>query len=103
MNFGWKGDRLEEHCGIAGRHTHRGCGAARTIASLAPGLPVILKWDWTPPLTAVLIPGEKRVAMKNLHVIDAVSAPAAVVRFEAPSGGETGPFAWCRMGLRRRR
>jgi hypothetical protein len=33
----------------------------------------------------VLVPGEKRVALKNLHVIDAVTANATVVRFHAPS------------------
>lgn len=87
-------------------------GAAQTIASLPPGPPAILEWDWTPPLDAaphscilavidstsdsipaankvlqlgVLIPNEKRVAMKNLHVIDPVTSPAAVVRFAAPS------------------
>ena len=80
----------------------RPVGAAQTIASFKPGKPVVLEWDWTPPQTAaehscmlvvmdsasdpipaaskvfdvgVLIPTEKRVGLKNLHIIDALSAP----------------------------
>ncbi|MFN7939271.1 MAG: hypothetical protein U0R19_38455 [Bryobacteraceae bacterium] len=87
-------------------------GAAQTIASLAPGIPMVLMWEWTPPLTAaahscllvvmdsvsdpipaaskvfglgVLVPGEKRVAMKNVHVLDAAAVPAAAVRLMAAS------------------
>jgi hypothetical protein len=69
---------------------------ARTIPLLSPLEPTILEWDWTPPATAAdhscilalvdspadplpaaskvfdvnqLVPREKRVALKNLHVV----------------------------------
>jgi hypothetical protein len=77
-------------------------GAAQTIASISPTRPEILEWDWTPPLTepehtcllivadcasdpipaankifdvGELIAAEKRVGLKNLHLIDALPAP----------------------------
>jgi hypothetical protein len=77
-------------------------GAAKVIPSLSPRRPEILEWDWVPPLTAsqhscllivvdspgdpipaahkvfdigTLVTQEKRVGLKNLHVIDALPAP----------------------------
>ncbi|HEX7310797.1 MAG TPA: hypothetical protein VF232_06415, partial [Gaiellaceae bacterium] len=77
-------------------------GAAKTIASLSPKRPEVLEWDWTPPASAAthtcllvvvdcaqdpipaaskvfnvatLVPNEKRVGLKNLHVIDALPGP----------------------------
>jgi photosystem II stability/assembly factor-like uncharacterized protein len=77
-------------------------GAAQTIASFKPGIPMILEWDWTPPATAadhscmlvvmdcasdpipsankvfdvgILIPTEKHVGLKNLHLIDSPPTP----------------------------
>jgi hypothetical protein len=69
-------------------------GPARTIATLEPNRPVIVSWDWTVPVTAathscllavvssgddpittsetdvnVLVGNEKRVCLKNVHVI----------------------------------
>jgi len=77
-------------------------GAAKTIPSLSPRRPEILEWDWTPPVTAAshscllivvdcpadpippankvfnigtLVTQEKRVGLKNLHVINALPSP----------------------------
>ena len=77
-------------------------GVAKVIPSLSPRRPEILEWDWVPPLTAsqhscllivvdspgdpipaahkvfdigTLVTQEKRVGLKNLHVIDALPAP----------------------------
>jgi len=77
-------------------------GAAKVIPSLSPRRPEILEWDWTPPLTAAthscllivvdcpsdpippankvfnigtLVTQEKRVGLKNLHVIDPPPGP----------------------------
>ncbi len=77
-------------------------GTAKIIPSLSPKRPEILEWDWVPPMTAathscllivvdcpddpipatnkvfniaMLVSKEKRVGLKNLHVIDALSAP----------------------------
>jgi len=77
-------------------------GAAKTISNLSPKRPQVLEWDWTPPLAAAthscllvvvdssedpipaaskvsnvgtLVTSEKRVGLKNLHVIDAPPAP----------------------------
>jgi hypothetical protein len=77
-------------------------GVAKTISNLSPKRPQVLEWDWTPPVTAAthscllvvidstedpipaaskvtnvgtLVTSEKRVGLKNLHVIDALPAP----------------------------
>jgi hypothetical protein len=75
-------------------------GATQTIATLEPNRPVIVTWDWTVPLGAathsclmavatcnedpittteldpgLLVPGEKRVCLKNLHVVNAGPQP----------------------------
>jgi photosystem II stability/assembly factor-like uncharacterized protein len=77
-------------------------GAAQTIASISPTRPEILEWDWVPPASAAqhscllvvadcasdpipsankvfdigqLVTSEKRVGLKNLHLIDAQPAP----------------------------
>ena len=77
-------------------------GAARTIPSFKPGMPVVLEWDWTPPATAAdhscmlvvmdsasdpipaankvfdigtLVGAEKRVGWKNLHLVDPTPVP----------------------------
>lgn len=77
-------------------------GAAKLIPSLSPRRPEILEWDWTPPITAgphscllivvdcpgdpippankvfdigTLVTQEKRVGLKNLHVIDPPPGP----------------------------
>jgi photosystem II stability/assembly factor-like uncharacterized protein len=95
-------------------------GAAQTIASFKPGIPTILEWDWTPPATAadhscmlvvmdcasdpipagnkvfdvgVLIPTEKHVGLKNLHLIDPTPAPppgglSAMLNFQLKGGKE---------------
>jgi photosystem II stability/assembly factor-like uncharacterized protein len=90
-------------------------GSAQTIASLKPGIPVVLEWDWTPPATAAehscmlvvldcvsdpipasnkvfdlgtLVPTEKRVGLKNLHVLDpqpAAPPPSTILGFNATS------------------
>jgi photosystem II stability/assembly factor-like uncharacterized protein len=94
-------------------------GAAQTIASFKPGIPTILEWDWTPPATAadhscmlvvmdcasdpipsankvfdvgILIPTEKHVGLKNLHLIDSPPAPPpggvfGILNFH-PKGGK---------------
>jgi len=73
-------------------------GTPQVVASLSPVEPVILEWDWSTPTTAAehscllvimdstsnpipaaskifdvgtLVPNEKRVGLKNLHVVDA--------------------------------
>jgi hypothetical protein len=77
-------------------------GVAKTISNLSPKRPEVLEWDWTPPLAAAthscllvvvdspedpipaaskvfnvgtLVTSEKRVGLKNLHVIDAPPTP----------------------------
>jgi photosystem II stability/assembly factor-like uncharacterized protein len=97
----------------------RPIGAAQTIASFKPGKPVVLEWDWTPPQTAaehscmlvvmdstsdpipaarkvfdvgVLVPADKRIGLKNLHIVDTQSAPPigatfATLRFAAADKG----------------
>jgi photosystem II stability/assembly factor-like uncharacterized protein len=77
-------------------------GTAKTIANLSPKRPQVLEWDWTPPATAAthscllvvvdpaqdpipaankvlnvgtLVTNEKRVGLKNLHVVDAPPSP----------------------------
>lgn len=75
-------------------------GASQTVALLEPNRPVIVSWDYTVPSTTathscllavlssdddpittsetdvdVLISNEKRVCLKNLHIIDGGSAP----------------------------
>jgi photosystem II stability/assembly factor-like uncharacterized protein len=77
-------------------------GAAKTIASISPTRPEILEWDWVPPSTAAqhscllvvadcaadpipaahkvfdiatLVTQDKRVGLRNLHVVDAVAGP----------------------------
>ena len=74
-------------------------GTAKVIPSLSPVEPVVLEWDWTTPLTAAdhtcllvvmdsasdpipaaskvfdpgaLVRSDKRVGLKNLHVVDAL-------------------------------
>jgi photosystem II stability/assembly factor-like uncharacterized protein len=74
-------------------------GTAKVIGALSPSEPTILEWDWNTPATAAqhtclmavmdspsnpipagskvfdvgsLVPNEKRVGLKNLHVVDAV-------------------------------
>ena len=78
-------------------------GPAKVIASLSPKRPEVLEWDWTPPAAAsqhscmlvvvdsfedpippanrvfdvaALVTTEKRVGLKNLHVVDAPPAPS---------------------------
>jgi len=82
-------------------------GTAKVIPSLSPTEPAILEWDWNTPTTAAehtcllvvmdnpsnpipagnkvfnvgtLVPNEKRVGLKNLHIVD------------APPGASTGMF-----------
>ncbi len=102
-------------------------GAAKVIPTLSPKRPEILEWDWTPPITTAehscllivvdclddpipaankvfnigtLVTQEKRVGLKNLHIIDALPAPfwsgvtifgkargRDVLRFPAPPPG----------------
>jgi photosystem II stability/assembly factor-like uncharacterized protein len=77
-------------------------GTAKTIANLSPKRPQVLEWDWTPPASAAthscllvvvdpaqdpipaagkvlnvatLVTNEKRVGLKNLHVVDAPATP----------------------------
>jgi photosystem II stability/assembly factor-like uncharacterized protein len=77
-------------------------GAPQTIPSISPTRPEILEWDWVPPASAAqhscllivvdcpsdpipsankvfdigqLITIEKRVGLKNLHLIDALAVP----------------------------
>ena len=77
-------------------------GAAKVIPALSPKRPETLEWDWIPPISAAshscllivvdcpddpipaankvfnigaLVTQEKRVGLKNLHVIDALPAP----------------------------
>lgn len=77
-------------------------GAAQTIPSISPTRPEILEWDWVPPAgqaphtcllvvmdcasdpipatnkvldVATLVTTEKRVGLKNLHLIPALPAP----------------------------
>jgi photosystem II stability/assembly factor-like uncharacterized protein len=72
-------------------------GSAQVIPSVSPTEPTVLEWDWTTPVTAaqhtcllvvmdspsdpipaankslnvgVLVPNEKRVGLKNLHIVD---------------------------------
>jgi photosystem II stability/assembly factor-like uncharacterized protein len=81
-------------------------GAAQTIPSLTPTRPLILEWDWTPPVTAAdhscmlvvmdsasdpipaankvlsiatLVNTERHVGLKNLHVIDPPPTPGAIL------------------------
>jgi photosystem II stability/assembly factor-like uncharacterized protein len=83
-------------------------GTAQSIVSLAPGKPWILEWDWTTPVSSaehscilvvvdsasdpipaghkvfdvgILVANEKRVGLKNLHVVDASpgTAPSAIL------------------------
>jgi hypothetical protein len=90
-------------------------GTAKVIPSLSPTEPAILEWDWTTPTAAadhtcllavmdspsnpipagnkvldvgVLVSNEKRVALKNLHVVNAPagSAYAMPVNFYSMSG-----------------
>ena len=90
----------------------RPIGSAQTIVAASPGIPTILEWDWTPPLAAAthscllavmdsatdpipaaakvsaigaLVPAEKRVTLKNLHLVDPALAPSASIRFVASS------------------
>ncbi|MBV9124483.1 MAG: hypothetical protein JO112_14085, partial [Planctomycetes bacterium] len=83
--------------GDAGDTSHwHPIGASQTISLLSPTTPRVLEWDWTPPLSAAehscllvvmdcpadpipathkgfvlgtLVPAEKRVGLKNLHVV----------------------------------
>ena len=75
-------------------------GTARTIPSISPTRPEVIEWDWVPPASAAqhscllvvvdssqdpipsankvfaiaaLVTNEKRVGLKNLHVIDALA------------------------------
>jgi hypothetical protein len=104
-------------------------GSAQTIATVSPTRPEILEWDWVPPATAAqhscllvvmdcpddpipvankvfniaaLVTNEKRVGLRNLHVIDALGpAPiwsavrlhrvrkSDVIRFGPPPAGWT--------------
>jgi photosystem II stability/assembly factor-like uncharacterized protein len=84
-------------------------GAAQTVASFKPGIPVVLEWDWTPPATAAehssllvvmdsasdpipaanklfdvatLVAAEKRVGWKSVQVVDVPTA--------ATPGGSSG-------------
>ena len=79
-------------------------GSAKVVTSLRPGIPAVVEWDWAPPLNAAqhscllavidsasdsipagakifdvdaLVKQEKRVGLKNLHVVDA--APGTTV------------------------
>lgn len=79
----------------------RAVGPVRVIPTLEPNRPVVVSWDWTIPLDAAthsclmavvsggddpitttettigtLITSEKRVCLKNLHVVNAGSAPS---------------------------
>ena len=83
-------------------------GSAQTIPSLEPCKPVILEWDWNPPSSAdthscmlvvmdspddpipsankifnigQLVKNEKRVALKNLHVVDVVPGLITYIPF----------------------
>ena len=89
-------------------------GAAQTIASLKPGPPTVLEWDWIPPASAAehscmlvvmdcasdpipttnkvfdigaLVPREKRVGLKNLHLINPPPAVglSAILQFKSAS------------------
>jgi photosystem II stability/assembly factor-like uncharacterized protein len=81
-------------------------GPAQTIPLLEPTRPIILEWDWNPPVSAdahscmlvvmdspsdpisaankvftisELVRNEKRVALKNLHIVDVVPGVVAFV------------------------
>jgi photosystem II stability/assembly factor-like uncharacterized protein len=84
-------------------------GTAKLIPSLSPTEPAVLEWDWTTPTTAAdhtcllvvmdspsnpipaankvfdvgaLVPNEKRVGLKNLHVVDALMGTSVGVPLE---------------------
>ena len=104
-------------------------GAAKTISNLSPKRPEVLEWNWTPPASAAthscllvvvdsaedpipaaskvfnvgtLVPSEKRVGLKNLHVIDAPAAPYWFdLRISVPGRRHPPPRSGaCRMGGR---
>jgi hypothetical protein len=93
-------------------------GAPQTLASLDPLRPALLQWDWTPPPTAdahscmlvvmdspsdpipaatqqvfdiaQLVTSEKRVGLKNLHVVDLLADAMRPIpwRMNAPKPAE---------------
>jgi photosystem II stability/assembly factor-like uncharacterized protein len=90
-------------------------GTAKVIPSLSPVEPTVLEWDWTTPATAAdhscllvvmnsasdpipaaskvfdvgsLVPNEKRVGLKNVHVVNA--PPGAPTGLMVGFFGETG-------------
>lgn len=99
----------------------RPIGSAHTIATFNPGLPNILEWDFTPPASAsehaclivvmdsasdpippgnkvfdigTLTATDKRIGLKNLHVMDPKQAPAAgivagILSFALKGGSQT--------------
>jgi hypothetical protein len=105
-------------------------GAAKTISNLSPKRPEVLEWNWTPPASAAthscllvvvdsaedpipaaskvfnvgtLVPSEKRVGLKNLHVVDAPPAPFWFDLHLASRAGDDlelapGPAGWA-IGL----
>ena len=94
-------------------------GAAQTILTLRPDRPVILEWDWTPPMSAAthscllaiancgadplastslvigtLVTQNRQVGLKNLHLIDPLPAPLwAIVRFYARASSDVFRFS----------
>jgi hypothetical protein len=99
-------------------------GSAQTIASLKPRIPKILEWDFTPPTSAgehacllvvvdsasdpvppgnkvfdirTLAATDKRIGLKNLHVLDPKQAPApgiasGILSFGLKGGNQTIEF-----------
>jgi hypothetical protein len=89
-------------------------GTAKTIANLSPKRPEVLEWDWSPPLTAAthscllvvvdpaqdpipaankvfnigtLVTTEKRVGLKNLHVVNARRVPTGSTSWSTRAPG----------------
>jgi hypothetical protein len=85
-------------------------GPAKVIPSISPTRPEILEWDWVPPASpnqhfcmlmvcdcasdpipaaskvfsiGALVPNEKRVGQRNLHLIDPVAGPWSMLRIGA--------------------
>jgi photosystem II stability/assembly factor-like uncharacterized protein len=88
-------------------------GPAKTIPSISPTRPEILEWDWVPPASAsqhfcmlmvcdcasdpipaankvfnigTLVPNEKRVGQRNLHLIDPLPSPWSMIYIPAAIG-----------------
>ncbi|MCI0463586.1 MAG: hypothetical protein L0Z62_42160 [Gemmataceae bacterium] len=87
----------------------RPIGAAQTLASVSPAEPTVLEWEWSTPLEAAdhscllvvldsptdpipaaakvfdvnrLVPNEKRVGLKNVHVVSAVAGTSSWTPFQ---------------------